>query len=59
MACVSKNNNGQAGENIQRTLPMNIVDFSPVRNGVSFDEMEENQNDEVSNSNESNDAGIL
>jgi len=38
---------------------MNIVDFSPVRNGVSFDEMEENQNDEVSNSNESNDAGIL
>lgn len=59
MACVSKNNDREAAQCLYSTSPVNKTELASTLNGVAFDEMRENEDDQISDRDKSDDAGVL
>jgi hypothetical protein len=59
MTCIRENYDRQICEECYRSRPVYHGDVSSIWEGVSLDEVEENQNDKIANCNESNNTGVL
>ena len=49
MASVSKDNDGKAAQECHEPLRLDVSDRASILHGISFDEMSNDQNDQVSN----------
>lgn len=59
MACISEDNDWKASEGLDRACPVKDRDGSTILKRVSFDKMSQDENNEISNGNQSNDASVL
>lgn len=59
MASVSKNNHGKAAQECYQPLRPNVSDFASIHHSVPFDEMSNDQNDQVSDGDQCNHARVL
>ncbi len=59
MARIRKDNDWETAQARDSTSPSDDSDWSSISHCVSFDEVANNQNDQVSNRNERDDTGVL
>lgn len=59
MTCVGEDDDGEAGQGLDRALPVDVGDRAAIGDGIAFDEMGKNENDEVANCYKCDNAGIL
>lgn len=59
VTCVSKNNDRERCENLERAFDMNDVDITTRRRGVVSGEVVDHENYEVTDRNKCNDGSIL